>query len=131
MPDSMDALTTVISRRTAAERIRIRTRRPAAEPLTEATTAVPDDAERRELAELEDQVSWRAFQVMAFLREHQPACVELAEARARGLDFARLAEQTGQSHAALLQRWSRGMRRLREAIEQGRVPWNGPDGDEP
>lgn len=122
-PDSMDGLLTVIARRTAAERIRARTRRPRHEPIQEASAVTMDDALRHELAELEAQVQWRATQVLAFFRERHAPCLELAEARARGMDFKRLATETHQSHAALLQRWSRCMRHLRHAVSSGALPW--------
>lgn len=127
-PERVEGLVSVITRRTAVERIRRRARRPADAPLPEADAMGADDAARAELAELEDQVAWRAFQVTEFFRATQAGCLELAEARARGTDFKRLAGETKQSHAALLQRWSRCMRRLRAAIADGRVPWDGPGG---
>lgn len=125
-PDNLEGLLTVISRRTAVERIRARARRPAHEPMSEHSAVTLDEATRHELAELEDLVAWRAFQVMEFFRSHHAPCLELAEARARGTDFKRLAEATRQSHLALLQRWSRCMRRLRAAIAGGKIPWDGP-----
>jgi hypothetical protein len=88
----------------------------------------PDDTERHELAELEEQTTWRAFLVIEFFREKHAPCVQLAEARSRGVDFKALAEQTNQSHLALLQRWSRCMRRLRAAIDEGQLPWDGHGG---
>lgn len=128
-PERLEGLLSVIARRTAVERIRARARRPAGVPLAETEAVASDDAVRQELAELEERVAWRAFQVTEFFRATQAACLELAEARARGTDFKRLAEETRQSHAALLQRWSRCMRRLRAAIAAGRVPWDGPGGE--
>lgn len=125
-PDNMDGLLTVIARRTAVERIRSRSRRPASEPLTEEAAVTLDEVFRHELAELEEQVTWRAFQVIEFFRAHHAPCLELADARARGVDFRRLAEQTRQSHLALLQRWSRCMRRLRAAIAGGKLSWDEP-----
>lgn len=125
-PDNPDGLLTVIARRTVVERIRARARRPAHESLSEDSVVTLDEAARIELAELEDAVAWRAFQVMEFFRAHHAPCLELAEARANGTDLKRLAERTRQSHAALLQRWSRCMRRLRAAIEGGKIPWDGP-----
>jgi DNA-directed RNA polymerase specialized sigma24 family protein len=125
-PDNLEGLVTVIARRTAVERIRVRSRRPAHEPVAEHSAAAPDDTERHELAELEEQTSWRAFLVIEFFRENHAPCVELAEARSRGIDFKALATQTNQSHLALLQRWSRCMRRLRTAIDEGKLPWDGP-----
>jgi DNA-directed RNA polymerase specialized sigma24 family protein len=124
--DNLEGLITVIARRTAVERIRIRARRPAHEPMSEDTAVTLDDAARHELAELEELVAWRAFQVTEFFRAHHAPCLELAAARARGVDFKRLAEETRQSHLALLQRWSRCMRRLRAAIAGGKIPWDGP-----
>jgi DNA-directed RNA polymerase specialized sigma24 family protein len=126
-PDNLEGLVTVIARRTAVERIRARSRRPAHEPVAEHTAVTPDDADRHELAELEDQTAWRAFLVIEFFREKHAPCVELAEARSRGVDFKLLAGQTNQSHLALLQRWSRCMRRLRAAIDAGKLPWDGPE----
>jgi DNA-directed RNA polymerase specialized sigma24 family protein len=125
-PDNLEGLLTVIARRTAVERIRVRARRPAHEPMSEEFAVTLDEAARHELAELEELVAWRAFQVTEFFRAHHAPCLELAEARARGVDFKRLAEQTQQSHRALLQRWSRCMRRLRVAIAEGRIPWDRP-----
>lgn len=127
-PDNLDGLVTVIARRTAVERIRARSRRPAHEPVAEHSVATPDDSARRELAELEEQAAWRAFLVIEFFREKHAPCVELAEARAHGVDFKVLSERTKQSHLALLQRWSRCMRRLRAAIDEGLLPWDGPEG---
>ena len=127
-PDNLDGLVTVIARRTAIERIRVRSRRPAHEPVADHSAVAPDDTERHELAELEEQTSWRAFLVIEFFRENQAPCVQLAEARSHGIDFKALAAQTNQSHLALLQRWSRCMRRLRAAIDEGKLPWDGPGG---
>lgn len=128
-PENLEGLLTVIARRTAVERIRARARRPASTPLAEGTAATLDDAARQELARLEELTAWRAFQVIEFFRAQRSPCVELAEARARGVDFKRLAAETRQSHAALLQRWSRCMRRLRAAIAGGQLSWNGPEED--
>lgn len=125
-PENMEGLLTVIARRTVVERIRARARRPAHEVFTEETAAPHDETEQEDLAELEEAVHWRAFQVIEFFRENAAGCLDLAEARGRGLDFKRLAEQTGQSHQALLQRWVRCRRRLRAAIAGGRIPWDGP-----
>jgi DNA-directed RNA polymerase specialized sigma24 family protein len=127
-PDNLEGLVTVIARRTAVERIRVRSRRPAHEPVSEHSAAAPDDTERNELAELEEQTAWRAFLVIEFFRENHAPCVQLAEARSRGIDFKALAAQTNQSHLALLQRWSRCMRRLRTAVDEGKLPWDGPGG---
>lgn len=125
-PENLEGLLTVIARRTAVERIRARARRPAHQLMAEDSAVTPDEAARHELAELEDQVAWRAFQVIEFFRAHHAPCLELAEARGRGVDLKRLAEETRQSHPALLQRWSRCMRRLRAAIAGGQIPWDGP-----
>jgi DNA-directed RNA polymerase specialized sigma24 family protein len=124
LPANLEGLLTVIARRTASLRIRARTRRPPHDPVREDSSVAPDDALRRELALLDEEVRWRALQVMAFYRESQAPCLELAEARANGVDFKRLATETGQSHRALLQRWSRCMRRLRDAISRGELQWD-------
>lgn len=124
MPENMDALLTVISRRTAASRIRDRSRRRPHEPLFEDSAMEPDEAARREQALLEEAVQWRALQVIGYFRRRQASCLELAEARANGVELKELAARTGQSHGALLQRWSRCRRRLREAIARGEVAWD-------
>lgn len=124
----LHGLITVISRRTAKQRFRERGRRPQPEPLTEDMAPTADEPSRREIVEIEELADWRAFVVIAYLRANFPKCVELAEARARGIDLKRLAEQTGQPHGALLQRWSRCMRKIREAVAKGRLPWDGPEG---
>lgn len=126
-PDNVEGLLTVISRRTVVERIRARARRPAHEPFSEETAAAPDETDHEELAEIEATVHWRAFQVIEYFRANAAGCLDLAEARGRGIDFKRLAEQTGQSHQALLQRWARCKRRLRAAIAGGKLPWDRPD----
>lgn len=130
-PENPDGLAGVIARRTAVECIRARSRRPAFEPLRDESHPGTEESSPLELAELEDEVAWRAFQVIEFFRVHHSPCLELAAARSRGVDFKRFATETGQSHLALLQRWSRCMRRLREAIASGKVPWNGPEGGRP
>ena len=74
-----------------------------------------------ELEEFEEEVAWKAFQVLEFFRQHHAECLELAEARANGTDLRRLAGSTNRSHSALLQRWSRCMKRLKAAIERGEL----------
>ncbi|MFN8588478.1 MAG: hypothetical protein U0704_11850 [Candidatus Eisenbacteria bacterium] len=124
MPHSLDGLVRVICRRTAVERMRIRARRPAPQPVREDHAVTADEATLRELVDLEEQVAWKALQVREWFRAHQAPCLELADARAAGTAFKELAGRTGVSHVALLQRWSRCMKRLREAIAQGKLPWN-------
>lgn len=128
-PDNVDGLLTVIARRTAVERIRARSRRPALEGVQEDSAVTLDEAARHELAQLEERVRWKAFQVIEFFRENQAPCLELAEARAQGIDLKQVAADTQQSHAALLQRWSRCMRRLRAAILGGKLRWDEPEDD--
>lgn len=125
-PDNLEGLLTVISRRTVVERIRARARRPAHESFSEESAGAPDETDREAIAELEEMVRWRAFQVIEFFRTHSSGCLELAEARGLGIDFKRLAEQTGDSHPSIRQRWVRCMRRLRAAIAGGKIPWDGP-----
>lgn len=128
-PASMEGLLAVISRRTAVTRMRARSRRPATEPVHERHAVTLDDASRRELLAIEEAVEARAFLILEFFRANHAPCVELAEARASGVDFKQLAGTTGQSHVALLQRWSRCMKRLRDAIGRGEFPWNRPGGE--
>jgi DNA-directed RNA polymerase specialized sigma24 family protein len=123
-PMNLEGLLTVIARRTAVERFRSRSRRPAHQPIEDASAVTLDDAARHELAQLEERVARRAFHVLEYFRANHAPCLELAEARARGLDFKRLAVETRQSHVALLQRWSRCMKRLRSAIAGGEIPWD-------
>lgn len=123
-PRSLDGIVTVIARRTAIERIRIRSRRPESQPIREGDSVALDEATRYELLELEEEVTWKAFQVREFFRLHQTPCVELAEGRSNGIDFKQLAEATGQSHLALLQRWARCMKRLRTAIASRELGWD-------
>lgn len=89
----------------------------------------PDDTARRELLALEEVIERKALAIREYFGLHQAPCVELAEARANGVDFKQLAGSTGQSHVALLQRWSRCMKRLREAIGRGELPWDRWGGD--
>jgi DNA-directed RNA polymerase specialized sigma24 family protein len=128
-PSNLDGLLTVIARRTAVERIRAHSRRPPLEALREDSTVTFDEASRHDLARLEDLVAWKAFQVTEFFRANQASCLELAQARARGVGLHRIAEETNQSHDALLQRWSRCMRRLRAAIASGELAWERPEED--
>jgi DNA-directed RNA polymerase specialized sigma24 family protein len=125
MPTRLDGLLTVIARRTAVERIRARdrARRAALRASHEMPEASPDGSYRLELAEVEEDVAWKAFQVLEFFRLKHAKCVELAEVRANGKDFKRLALLTNQSHRALLQRWSRCMKRLKAAIGRGELAW--------
>lgn len=122
-PNSLEGLVRVIARRTAIERMRARARRPATQSVREEHAVIADEATRRELLDLEAQVEWKAFQVREWFREHQSPCLELAEARATGVAFNELAGRSGVSHVALLQRWSRCMKRLREAVTRGELPW--------
>lgn len=124
-PTHLDGLLTVIVRRTVVGRIRERdrARRAVLRAAQEAPEASPDGTHRLELAEIEEEVSWKAFQVLEFFRLKHAGCVELAEARANGTDFKHLAAATKQSHAALLQRWSRCMQRLKAAIGRGELAW--------
>lgn len=128
-PRSLDGLVRVITRRTAIERMRRRARRPASLPVREEHAVIADEATRREWLDLEEQVEWKAFQVREWFRAHQAPCLELAEARAAGVGFKELAGRNGASHVALLQRWSRCMKRLREAIAEGRLEWDRPGGE--
>lgn len=128
-PRNLDGLLTVIARRTAVERIRAAVRARAHGPLREESAVIMSEAERHELALLEDEVQWRATSLLEWFRAHQAPCLELAEARANGTDFKTLAAGTGQSHAALLQRWSRCMQRLRAAIASGQLDWPAAEGD--
>lgn len=123
-PKSFVGLLRVIERRTAIERMRVRARRPATRPVLEEHAVVADEATRRALLEIEEQVEWRAFQVREWFRAHQAACLELADGRAAGVSFKELAGKSGTSHVALLQRWSRCMKRLREAIKRGDLAWD-------
>lgn len=125
-PNNLEGLLTVISRRTAIGRIRARARRPAHEPFVEEGMVAPDEAEREAIAELEELVHWRAFQVIEFFRADSSDCLALAEARTRGVDFKQLAGQLGVTHQSLRQKWVRCMRRLRAAIAGGTIPWDGP-----
>ena len=122
-PRNLDGLLTVIARRTAAERIRVAVRARAHGPLREESAVIMSEAERHELAKLEDEVQWRAMSLLEWFRAQHAPCLELAEARALGTDFKTLAARTGQSHAALLQRWSRCMQKLRAAIASGHLDW--------
>jgi DNA-directed RNA polymerase specialized sigma24 family protein len=128
-PTNLEGLLTVIARRTAVERIRAHSRRPALESLQEDSAVTLDESARHELAQLEDLVNWKAFQVTEFFRTNQASCLELAQARARGVGLQQVAEETNQSHDALLQRWSRCMRRLRAAIANGQLAWDRPEED--
>ena len=128
-PESLDGLLTVIARRTSASRIRDRSRRGRHLPVRDETELAADEAGERELAEVEEQVQWKALQVITYFRRAQAPCLELAEARANGVELKDLAARTNRSHAALLQRWSRCMRRLRDAIARGEVQWDGDEGD--
>lgn len=125
-PDSMDALALVVARRTALERMRTRSRRPRTEAIQEDAAVTADEATHRALLDLEDDVAWKALQVREYFRKHQAPCLELAEARSQGVDLKQVAGQTGQSHDALLQRWSRCMKRLRTAIANGELQWERP-----
>ena len=128
-PRNLDGLLTVIARRTAVERIRAAVRARTHGPLREESAVMMSEAERHELAQLEDEVQWRAASLLEWFRARHAPCLELAEARANGTDFKTLAAQTGQSHAALLQRWSRCMQRLRAAIASGQLDWPADGGD--
>ncbi|MBI5168633.1 MAG: sigma-70 family RNA polymerase sigma factor [Candidatus Eisenbacteria bacterium] len=128
-PVSMEGLIAVVARRTAVSRMRLRARRPATQPVEEEHVVAPDDGARRELLALEEAIERKALAIREYFRLHQAPCLELAEARANGVDFKQLAGTTGQSHVALLQRWSRCMKRLREAIGRGDVPWDRSGGD--
>lgn len=128
-PVSMDGLVAVIARRAAVSRMRLRSRRPPMQPVKEEHAVTLDDSTRRELLAIEEAVEARAFLILEYFRLHQAPCIELAQARANGVDFKQLAGSTGQSHLALLQRWSRCMKRLREAIGRGDPPWNRPGGE--
>ena len=128
-PVSMEGLVAVIARRAAVSSMRTRSRRPPTQPVLEEHAVTLDDSTRRELLAIEEAVEARAFLILEYFRMHQAPCVELAEARAAGIDFNQLARTTGQSHVALLQRWSRCMKRLRDAIGRGEFPWNRPGGE--
>ncbi|MCC6650922.1 MAG: sigma-70 family RNA polymerase sigma factor [Candidatus Eisenbacteria bacterium] len=128
-PRAIDGLTTVIARRVAVERIRSRMRRPPGRPVQEEDAVTLDDSMRRDLLDLEEDVAWKAFRAREFFRTRQTPCVELADARSQGEDFKQLAARTNQSHLALLQRWSRCMKKLRAAIANREWDWERPGGD--
>lgn len=128
-PRALEGLATVITRRVAVERMRSRKRRPPGRPVHEEDIVTPDDSLRHDLLDLEEEVAWKAFRVREFFRTRQTPCVELADARSQGEDFKQLAARTNQSHLALLQRWSRCMKKLRVAIANRELDWDRPGGD--
>ena len=116
----------VIARRTAIDQIRARTRSLRRTSRDVDLLLHLKQEERAEWDDLLEEVRWKAFQVLEYFRAQQAPCLELALARARGLELKQLAAETNQSHAALLQRWSRCMKRLNDAIRVGRLPWSWP-----
>lgn len=125
-PRNPCGLFTVIARRAAIDFIRIRRRRPSHLSIHANLEVLRDCEFQRMSAELDEEVRAKAFRVLHYFHTHHARCEPLARARAEGLDLKTFAEQSGQSHGAVLQQWSRCVRRLFDGIRRGALPWPWP-----
>lgn len=124
-PHSPNGLIEVIVRRTAQTFLRGRYRRRRRLAVVDLIEELADRDER-DLLDLEEEVAWKAMQVLEYFRQKDAPCVELAEARSRGEDLKQLADRLAQSHDMLRQRWSRCVRGLRIVISKGVLSWAPP-----
>ncbi len=125
-PRNPNGLFTVIARRAAIDFIRVRRRRPRHERLDENLEIADTEALRRSLSDVHEEMQAKALRVLHYFHSRQARCEPLARARAEGLDLKSFAERSGQSHGAVLQQWSRCMRRLFESIRRGELHWPWP-----
>lgn len=119
MPDSTEALMAVICRRVAVTHIRERYRRGASVSIDDLEDQLVDERALVQLREIEDEVALLGLRVIEFFRSRNAKCLEPALARAGGMDLKELGAATGDTHTAMLKRWSRCMEQLKRSIAQG------------
>ena len=110
---NLEALMTEIARRTYVDFIRRRRVRSAHfVPLDDASEAVADPGARPS-DEIGDPVQRVRFIVLQFFRTRRAKCLALARGFFSGRDWASLADDSGLSHDATRQQWSRCLELLR------------------
>lgn len=127
LPEDLEALVTVISRRKAASTLRqiILQRVRAGAGLTIERFADPEFEVDLEL--IREERALLAHRLLARMREHRAQCAVIAEGRMRGEGFEVIALALGQSATTLRQRWHRCLARIQQAIRRGEIDERGLD----
>jgi DNA-directed RNA polymerase specialized sigma24 family protein len=121
--ENLDAFTNTIVHRVWSDHVRRRASwRRLFDPLdegTERTSAAPPPPADFETG---SPVSRIRFIVIEFFPTRRSACLPLAAEYFRELDWCRVAERMGRSHAAIRQQWKRCVDALRTAVAADAVP---------
>lgn len=119
--ENLEALLTLLARRTAIDGVRRRTRWRALVTGDDAALAeVPDPAARVE--EPGDPLERLRFVVVEYFTARDARCRELAVAYFAGDDWKAVARATGRSHDVIRKQWSRCLESLRAAARDERGP---------
>lgn len=120
-PDEMERLVAVIARRKAISMIRHERWERLHDPVEGFVDRLADQTASFDLLDLQEEATLIVHRVLEFFRAHMAECETLALARAHGEDFKSVGARLDKSQAALLQSWSRCMRRLKQAATRGEV----------
>jgi RNA polymerase sigma factor (sigma-70 family) len=119
--DNLEALLTVLARRTAVDALRRRSRWRAL--ITEDETAIALAADPHARAdEPGDPLERLRFVVVEYFVAHDARCRELAVAYFAGRDWKAVAVASGRSHDLIRKQWSRCLELLRAAARDERGP---------
>lgn len=129
VPARPEGLACVVARRRAIDWIDRHVAEGTHVPIDDLADALPDGSgDAAELFMVREEAAMQARRVIDFFREHDADCLPLAMAKAVDTDLKTLARSIGESHDALRQRWSRCMRRLKDAIARGVADLKGMPG---
>ncbi len=118
---NVEALLTVLARRTAVDALRRRSRWRALVTSDEAAIALAADPEAR-VGEPGDPLERLRFVVVEYFVAHDARCRELAVAYFSGRDWKAVADSSGRSHDLIRKQWSRCLELLRAAARDERGP---------
>jgi DNA-directed RNA polymerase specialized sigma24 family protein len=120
-PGDVEWLVGVVSRRRAISMIRHERFERLHDPIDGFIDLLADGRASTEIHELREEAALLVHRILGFFRNHKAECETLAIARARGEDFKQVGARLGKSQAALLQSWSRCVRRLKDAARRGEI----------
>jgi DNA-directed RNA polymerase specialized sigma24 family protein len=118
--DNLEALSTVIARRTAIDHLRGAWRRFFEQPGEEGLD--PPDPATLDPASSEPPVEMIAFCTLEYFRSTESPCLDLARHYFAGRDWTVVANLTGKSQVAIRQQWSRCVKALRDAVRSNKNP---------
>ena len=131
LPNNLDGMVTVITRRKAASALRrVKSERERFVQDSELLKQIPEDRIDLDYELIRDERVWIVHRILDFYERHDTQCANIAIGRMCGQDFQTMSEAMGKSSEALRQAWSRCLKKLRVAIREGQVDVQGTSHDD-